>query len=274
MIETTSCEPFRMACRRLAALPMLLLPLTSAAAAAEDARESAAASLTTQIEVERQVLQSERTRYKAAAEARDAAATRLSRQMSVLDVAAAGGGADAGAEALELRLREAVAAEQQRAAASARCAEAAEQIRASLDRIRLLEQRVAQLKGRRKSVDQTLTGRWEVSYAPTGETGTFELHQEGTLVTGQYVLEIPGPPVPDGYEAVVPSKPDRTLTGSLRGTFAGGRLTLQRVDAGSGKNSTLEGFLSSGSLSGTWHNDDLAEGRTPTGSWTAVRRDE
>ena len=263
----------------LVAVAALLLAGSSSVPAKDEAgSEGVIASLTAQIEIERQLLVAERARYRSAAAARDAAAARLSAQLPAMDASAAGTGADASAEALEIKARELAAAEQQRTAAAARCAEAVGQIRIALDRIRLFDQRIALLKGRRKPVEDVLTGRWDVTYSPTGETGVFDLKQDGTLLTGQYTLRLPDQPVRGAYEPVVPSETGqaRLRSGSLQGTFASGKVSIQRIDAKTGKSSELEGWFqgAGGAIRGTWQKFDLADGRTQSGSWTAVRQDE
>ena len=117
-----------------------------------------------------------------------------------------------------------------------------------------LARRIAEVRARLPEQRELLTGVWEVSWMPAGTTGTFYLDQSGTLVTGQYRLGISG-------------------SGSLQGTFVGGKLFLQRIDAQRGRDAELEGLLDpDGSrLRGTWQAYELVQGGLPRGQWVARR---
>ncbi|MBP7146194.1 MAG: hypothetical protein KBD01_01530 [Acidobacteria bacterium] len=117
-----------------------------------------------------------------------------------------------------------------------------------------LARRIAEVRARLPEHRELLTGVWEVSWMPAGTTGTFYLDQSGTLVTGQYRLGING-------------------SGSLQGTFVGGKLFLQRIDAQRGRDAELEGLLDpDGSrLRGTWQAYELVQGGLPRGQWVARR---
>jgi TolA-binding protein len=114
--------------------------------------------------------------------------------------------------------------------------------------------RIADLRGRTPAVSQPLTGTWEVTWMPNGVTGTFYLDQSGTLVTGQYKLGALG-------------------SGSLQGTFVGGKVFLQRIDAQRGRDSEIEGVLEADGarIRGTWQNYEMVQGGIPRGQWVARR---
>ena len=119
-----------------------------------------------------------------------------------------------------------------------------------------LARRVAELRARAPVEEGVLTGEWEVVWRPSNLRGTFYLDQSGTLVTGQYRL---GP----------------RRTGSLRGTFVGNKIRLERVDSERGRDAELEGYLSSdGSrIEGTWQAFEMVQGGLPRGQWIARRVD-
>lgn len=116
---------------------------------------------------------------------------------------------------------------------------------------------VADLSARVPVEEGVLSGEWEVVWRPQNLRGTFYLDQSGTLVTGQYRL---GP----------------RRTGSLRGTFVGNKIRLERVDSERGRDAELEGYLSSdGSrIEGTWQAFEMVQGGLPRGQWVARRVEE
>lgn len=117
-----------------------------------------------------------------------------------------------------------------------------------------IARRVASLRGRVPQRREPLTGTWEVTWMPAGHTGTFFLDQSGTLVTGQYKLGPAG-------------------SGSVQGTFVGGKLFLQRIDAQRGRDAEIEGVLDPDGtrIRGTWQNYEMVHGGLPRGTWTARR---
>jgi len=117
-----------------------------------------------------------------------------------------------------------------------------------------LVERIADLRARMPQREEVLTGEWEVTWMPAGVTGTFYLEQSGTLVTGQYRLGPLG-------------------SGSLQGTFVGGKLHLQRIDAERGRDAELSGVLDPDGkrIRGTWQSFELVQGGIPRGQWVARR---
>ena len=69
-----------------------------------------------------------------------------------------------------------------------------------------------------------LTGRWEVFINPGARRGFYRLSLDGTLLSGDYVL-------------------DGGFHGSLRGTFVGDRVTLERIDSERGVDAKFYGRL-------------------------------
>ncbi len=144
---------------------------------------------------------------------------------------------------------------------------AAEQdVKAQLDRRRVLADRVVErrrtiaalesdLSGKRAA--DALSGRWTVSVEPGEQKGVFHLVLDGTLVSGEYTLE-------GGY------------AGSLRGTLINDRLRLERVDSRLGFSAIYYGRLvrDSGILTGTWETTAFGSGTPESGRWKAVREED
>ncbi len=117
-----------------------------------------------------------------------------------------------------------------------------------------LGRRIADLRALLPADEELISGVWEITWLPSGISGTFYLDQSGTLVSGQYRLGSIG-------------------TGSLRGTFVGSKLYLERVDSERGRDAELEGFLDAdGSrIRGTWQALEMVQGGLPHGQWVARR---
>ena len=87
-----------------------------------------------------------------------------------------------------------------------------------------------------------MTGRWDVIVNPGNRRGTLRLALDGTLVSGDYVL-------------------DGGFRGSVRGTFVGDRLALDRIDAERGFDAKFYGRVTSGAarrIGGTWEGTVIA----------------
>jgi len=126
-----------------------------------------------------------------------------------------------------------------------------------LDRVRrmsLLAEEVSRRRTARKSEIDPVSGRWDVSIDPGRLTGTFRLRLDGTIVSGDYTIS-------GGFR------------GSLRGTFVGDRLTLQRIDSERGFDATFYGRLlpQQRKISGSWEATVIAPATGPTvGTWGAA----
>ena len=106
-----------------------------------------------------------------------------------------------------------------------------------------------------------VTGRWDVTINPGNRRGILRLQLDGTLVSGDYVL-------------------DGGFRGSVRGTFVGDRLALDRIDAERGFDAKFYGRVTSGAarrIGGTWEGTVIAPAPGPSaGTWSAqpAREDE
>lgn len=129
-----------------------------------------------------------------------------------------------------------------------------ESLRLLLKEKDVIARRVAELRSKMPVGEEVLSGVWEVTWLPSGRSGTFYLDQSGTLVTGQYRL-------------------GSQRSGSLRGTFVGNKLYLERVDSERGRDAEIEGFLDADGtrIKGTWQAYELVQGGLPHGQWVARR---
>ncbi|HEX9941843.1 MAG TPA: hypothetical protein VGG03_07495 [Thermoanaerobaculia bacterium] len=127
-----------------------------------------------------------------------------------------------------------------------------ERIQERLRRIALLEGEAA--AGRPRPADP-VSGRWRVTIRPQNVEATFDLRLNGTVVSGAYQVA--------GGSA-----------GSFRGTYTGGTLRLERLDARGGFDSVWEGTVGGGRMVGTWTANELVTGQPNRGDWTAVREGE
>ena len=145
-------------------------------------------------------------------------------------------------------------------------AETEQEVRALLERRRLLADRLverrrsiaaleAELMGR-KSAD-LVSGRWSVLLDPGEQRGIFRMTLEGTIVSGEYTLE-------GGY------------SGSLRGTLVDDRLRLERVDSKLGFSAIYYGRVAreGSTIAGTWETTNFGGGSPESGHWKAVREEE
>ncbi len=137
---------------------------------------------------------------------------------------------------------------------------AAQQIRATVSARRgYLEQVQAELKQLEDTAPagkDDLGGRWLVAIEPGGLKGTFDLRLDGTLVSGVYQLS-------GGWK------------GSLRGTFIGANVRLERIDAQLGFAAVYTAHLVTRGgekrLEGTWDATNLAAGMPVSGTWVGRR---
>lgn len=136
---------------------------------------------------------------------------------------------------------------------------AAQQVRATLavrrGTLDQLQAEIARLEAGSKPGDE-LSGRWYVAIEPGGLKGTFDLELSGTIVTGVYSLA-------GGWR------------GSLRGTFIGQNLRLERIDAQLGFVATyIARMVTRGDekrLEGRWDSTNLAAGGAASGAWVGRR---
>jgi hypothetical protein len=101
-----------------------------------------------------------------------------------------------------------------------------------------------------------LSGRWEVFVNPGGRRGFYRLLLDGTILSGDYVL-------------------DGGFHGSLRGTFVGDRVVLERIDSERGADAKFFGRLTTTPvrrLAGTWEGTQIAPAPVAgpvAGTWAA-----
>lgn len=99
-----------------------------------------------------------------------------------------------------------------------------------------------------------ITGRWEATIDPGTRKGSFRLVLDGTLVSGDYTL-------------------DGGFRGSLRGTYVGERITIQRIDSERGFDATFYGRVQPQlkRITGTWEATAIAPAIGPVaGTWSAA----
>jgi hypothetical protein len=121
-------------------------------------------------------------------------------------------------------------------------------------RIALLQEEIAKRRLAARRPADPVTGRWQAAIDPGTRKGEFRLVLDGTLVSGDYVL-------------------DGGFRGSVRGTYVGDRVTLQRIDAERGFDATFYGRVQPQQrrITGTWEATAIAPATGPTaGTWSAT----
>ncbi len=219
----------------------------------KDRTAAALAGLEEQAELGESLIAGAVEAYDQAVTDRNAAQQRLAQEQQRLDELI---GDEGRLTARELSART-NALEQARADVAARESDVGrrlDDLRRLLDQREALAEHIALLRQRMPAEREFLTGVWEVRWFPAGVTGTFFIDQSGTLVTGQYRLRPLG-------------------SGSLQGTFVGGKLRLQRIDRERGRDAELEGFVDADGrqIRGTWQGYELVQGGIPHGQWVARR---
>jgi len=227
----------------LAAVAPILAPAPASAQAAEGD-----AALRRELAAERQMLREDLAAYDRAREAETGAREALAAALQGISSQAAATGPPRGMPALRTELAE---AEAQLAAATSRTAGELDSIRDRVRRIALLGAALGAAPP--PVVPDVLSGRWQVRIEPVALTGTFDLRQDGTQVSGAYLL-------------------DNGRAGSLDGTWVNGLLNLRRIDSETGFDSIFEALRPEpGRLVGTWRPTILSSGGPGGGDWTAVR---
>jgi hypothetical protein len=120
-------------------------------------------------------------------------------------------------------------------------------------RIVSLTEELARRRAAPRGESDPVTGRWAVSIDPGKVTGIYRLRLDGTLILGDYVLA-------GGFK------------GSLRGTYVGDRITLQRIDSERGFDATFYGKLvgTPKRITGSWEATAIAPAIGPSaGTWGA-----
>lgn len=212
-------------------------------------------ALAAAIDVERTLLEEDRSDHAALAGERNRIRAALAVAWQELDETLARVGGDLDVGAVAERIEAVFSLERERAEAVPKEREVVERIRERLRRMALLEERLAALQERTVEEAGPLTGRWAVVMLPSNQNGTFHLVQDGTLVSGTYTL-------------------DGGWSGSLRGTFVNRKVFLERIDSKLGRSATFEGYLSTGGdrIRGGWTSYDLAAEGGSQGQWVATRQ--
>jgi hypothetical protein len=229
-------------------LPLLLLPLAAVAQepAAPAAGSSAANSTAnpTELRLEQRLLSLDLVAYKETRQREGLARQRVTDALGRLDQALA-------ADAVSLGTLEGLQDELATARAAAHASE--DKLNGQLGVMEERLRRIALLSGGALNAPaDALTGRWRVTILPQNLTATFDLRLDGTVVGGSYQV-------------------NGSTAGSFRGNLASGNLRMQRLDARGGFDSTWEGTVANGRISGIWTTNELVTGQPNRGQWTAVR---
>jgi hypothetical protein len=241
----------RGASKVLVATLLALVALTLAGSPAAAQTASGSDAFTVGAEVQRALLERDRADYRAARRAEERAQEALDealtaydlalrpRQPALDDVETAAGGVASARSRLEI--------------AAARCERLSEAIRERLRTLDVLAEGESVEAATVPPGSIDLTGRWRVAVSPDGLLGTFHLDQDGAVVTGTYTLT-------DGSG------------GSLRGSVAGERLRLDRIDRTSGFDAVYEATVDVAEqrIDGSWTPTILSSGGPGGGTWTAV----
>jgi hypothetical protein len=237
------------AARRGALVALVLFLVPAAALRPQVLPPDSRALIEAQIRLERRLLGRDLAAYAQARAAEQRERGRFDTASARLDQLLTGGN-------LTIESFESLNNEVQSAAESARAAaDRTEELRRrAVERLRRIGALQEELAGRPSPRDP-VSGRWRVRIGPGDHTGTFDLHLDGTLVTGRYILN-------DG------------AAGSLSGTYVNGSLRLQRVDTQRGLDVTYTGTLDplAGRVTGAWQGTELANGTAFNGGWTAARQ--
>jgi hypothetical protein len=121
-------------------------------------------------------------------------------------------------------------------------------------RIGLLQEEIAKRRVAARRPGDPVTGRWQTVIDPGGRKGIYRLVLDGTLISGDYVL-------------------DGGFRGSLRGTFVGERVSIQRIDSERGFDATFYGRVQPQTrrITGTWEATAIAPAIGPVaGTWSAT----
>ncbi len=236
--------------RHRAGLIAVLLLLSGAAAAQDPAAVTASSvppPVQAELRLERRLLALDLVSFKAARERDQRARQAVGEVLARLDEALAG-------EAVTLGLLEDLQDELDTARAAARIAE--ERLNGQLAHIQERLRRIGLMEGETGSpaaIGDPLTGRWQVTITPQNLAAVFDLRLSGTVVSGSYQVAGGG------------------SAGSFRGTYTGGKLRLERVDASGGFDSVWEGTVAGGRIVGTWMSNELVTGQPNRGGWIAAR---
>jgi hypothetical protein len=228
----------------------------AASSAGGEAPTGAVAAIAAELKVEGTLLEEDLQRHAELSRSRAFALSRLAEIYDGLDAALRSSASDAG-ERIEMLMRDVEVAESDRTKLLTRERSLVDRIQQHRRRIALLEEELRELEGRRQEEAGELSGSWEIVLMPSGQRGTFQLSQTGTLVTGTYRLE-------GGWN------------GSVQGTLVKRKVYLVRIDSQLGKSMELEGTLSGDGkqIRGIWQRHELADAEGGSGEWSAKKRSD
>jgi hypothetical protein len=241
--------------RTLATLCLaLLVPVTAASAQRTAAAPAAPApapnpAMQAELRIERRMLTLDLVSYTESRQQQRRARQRLDEVLGRLDGALNGA-------SVALGTLEGLQGELDSAREATRVVE--DRLSAQLGRMQERLRRIALIEGEaggRNQPADALGGRWRITIYPQNLSAVFDLRVNGTVVSGAY--QVAG-----------------STGGSFRGTFAGGRLHMERIDAKGGFDSTWDGIVADGRIVGTWNSNELVTGAPVRGDWTAVRESE
>ncbi len=241
-----------MARSSLTALLLAALALPGLSSAATARSEAALDSLLVAVDLEKRARVSDVEELDSltgqVARAQDAASGRRARLVSLAkeqdtDATALLDAEDAVLEA-EARLR---ALEERRRSVASRLVDRTR-------RIVFLSEEIARRRSGARTGTDPVTGRWSVVVDPGNRRGTMRLSLDGTIVSGEYVL-------------------DGGFRGSVRGTFVSDKLSLQRIDSERGFDANFYGRVNAAQkrIGGTWESTTYAPLDGPAGgTWSAT----
>ncbi|HTG36111.1 MAG TPA: hypothetical protein VLB76_24570 [Thermoanaerobaculia bacterium] len=227
-------------------LALLLLPLAAGAQAPAAPPATGAGASSPELRLEQRLLSLDLVAYKETRQREGLARQRVTDVLGRLDQALA-------ADAVSLGTLEALQAELEIARGAAHAAE--DKLNSQLERMGERLRRIALMTENGTAATRAadlLSGHWRVSIPSQNLSATFDLRLDGTLVTGVYQV-------------------NGSTAGSFRGNLAGNFLRMQRFDARGGFDSTWEGTVANGRITGIWTGNELVTGQPSRGQWTAVR---
>lgn len=234
--------------RHLRGLFAFLLFLLAGAAAAQ---QEGAASLRAQLEVEEKLLVREIQAYQAVREQQEEAREAVREASRLLDEAVS-------QSTLDVDELDRLALERMVAEAAARIfAQQVDEVQGRIlegaRRTQLLRRELNRWAQGPTPTDP-ISGRWRVQMTSPPQEGLFELRLTGTVVEGGFRFE-------------------EGRSGSLRGTYVGDRLRLERIDSERGLDGVFEGTVDPalGVARGFWSPSLLSGGGPGGAGWSAVR---
>ena len=212
--------------------------------------------LTTQMDLERDLLADDLRQYGVNRTARQDAATTLEESLVRIDEALDDGVVTLGQ--LEILEGEVQSQEERVAVLQRQGTELRQRIFDRLRRTALLGERIDALRSTTRLRLDPVSGAWEMEVHPGNQLVRLQLSLNGTLLNGTFLYL------------------DGSATGSVRGIFTGDKITLERIHARRGFDSVWEGEVDPvrRELRGRWTATDLSGGGPGGGTWSARKIDD